>query len=43
MNNWLDYWKPEMGNDVNVDLVFSDDFHETFTSKYDYITGMYSR
>ena len=43
INNWLDYWKPVMGEDVYVDLVFSDYIHETFTSTSEYITWMYSR
>ena len=43
INNWLDYWKPEMGEDVYVNLVFSDYIHETFTSTSEYITWMYSR
>jgi len=43
INNWLDHWKPTMGNDVYVDLVFSDQIHETFTSTTDYIAWMYSR
>jgi len=42
-NNWLDYWKPEMGEDVYVNLVFSDYVHETFTSTADYLSWMYSR
>jgi len=43
INNWLDHWKPTMGNDVYVYLVFSDYIHETFTSTSEYITWMYSR
>jgi len=43
INNWLDHWKPTMGNDVYVDLVFCDQIHETFTSTTDYIAWMYSR
>jgi peptidoglycan hydrolase CwlO-like protein len=43
IDNWLDYWKPEIGNDVYVDLVFSDYIHETFISTDDYIAWMYSR
>lgn len=43
INNWLDYWKPTMGSDVYVNLVFSDYIHETFMSNDDYIAWMYSR
>jgi hypothetical protein len=43
INNWLDYWKPKMGEDVYVNLVFSDYIHETFTSTADYLSWMYSR
>lgn len=43
INNWLDYWKPEMGSDVYVDLVFSDYIQKTFTSTNEYIAWMYSR
>jgi len=43
INNWLNYWKPEMGNDVYVYRVFSEDFDETFTSTNEYIAWMYSR
>ena len=43
INDWLDYWKPEMGYDVYVYSIFSDYTHETFTSTDGYITWMYSR
>lgn len=43
IDNWLDYWKPEMGYDVYVYSIFSDYIHETFASTDDYITWMYSR
>ena len=43
INNWLDYWKPQMGNDVYVSLVFSDYIEETFASTSEYINWMYSR
>ena len=43
INNWLNYWKPEMGNDVYVDRIFSDYIDKTFTSTNDYISWMYSR
>jgi len=43
INNWLDYWKPEMGTDVYVDEVFSDYISRTFASTDEYITWMLSR
>jgi len=43
INNWLDYWKPQMGNDVYVSLVFSDYIKETFVSTSEYLSWMYSR
>jgi len=43
INNWLDYWKPSMGNDVHVYRVFSDYIDKTFASTSEYITWMYSR
>jgi peptidoglycan hydrolase CwlO-like protein len=43
INNWLNYWKPEMGSDVYVYRVFSDYIDKTFTSTSEYITWMYSR
>ena len=43
INNWLNYWKPEMGSDVYVDRVFSDYIDKTFTSTSEYISWMYSR
>ena len=43
IDNWLNYWKPEIGNDVYVDLVFSDYIHKTFVSTDDYTAWMYSR
>jgi predicted nuclease with TOPRIM domain len=43
INNWLNYWEPQMGGDVYVDLVFSDYIHKTFTSTADYLSWMYSR
>lgn len=42
-DNWLDYWKPEMGEDVYVNLVFSGCIHETFASTADYLSWMCSR
>ena len=43
ISNWLDYWKPSMGNDVYVYRVFSHYIDETFTSTIEYKTWMYSR
>lgn len=43
INNWLDYWKPEMGTDVHVDEIFSDYTSQTFTSTSEYITWMQNR
>ncbi len=43
IDNWLGYWKPEIGIDVYVDLVFSDYIHKTFISTDEYITWMYNR
>ena len=43
ITNWLDYWKPEMGNDVYVYEVFSDSLDQWFNSTEEYITWMCSR
>jgi len=43
INNWLNYWKPQMGSDVYVDRVFSDYIDKKFTSTSEYISWMYSR
>lgn len=43
IENWLNYWKHEMGEDVHVDLVFSDKIHKRFNSTQEYLTWMYSR
>lgn len=43
INSWLNYWKPQMGEDIYVDLVFSDYIHKTFMSTADYLSWMYSR
>jgi len=43
INNWLNYWRKEMGSDVHVSRVFSDYMDKTFTSTNEYITWMYSR
>jgi len=43
INNWLNYWKPQMGNDVRVYRVFSDYMDQTFASTAEYISWMNSR
>lgn len=43
INNWLNYWKPQMGNDVRVYRVFSDYMDQTFASTTEYISWMNSR
>jgi len=43
INNWLNYWKPQMGSDVYVVRVFSDYIDKKFTSTSEYISWMYSR
>jgi hypothetical protein len=43
INNWLNYWKPLMGNDVRVYRVFSDYMDQTFASTAEYISWMNSR
>ncbi len=43
INNWLNYWKPEMGYDLYVDRVFSDTVDRSFSSTSEYTSWMYSR
>jgi hypothetical protein len=43
INNWLDYWKPQMGSDVRVYRVFSDYMDQSFSSTSDYTLWMYDR
>jgi len=43
ISNWLNYWKPEMGSDVYVDRVFSDDLDKSFSSTSEYTSWMISR
>lgn len=43
INNWLNYWKSDMGNDVYVHRVFSDYMDRPFSSTSEYISWMYSR
>ena len=41
INNWLNYWKPTMGNDIQVYRVFSDQIDQTFSSTSEYLFWMY--
>jgi hypothetical protein len=41
--DWLDYWKPTMGNDVHVERVFSNNLDKSFSSTNAYTTWMYNR
>lgn len=43
INSWLNYWKPQMGNDVHVVRVFSDSLDKSFSSTSEYTSWMYSR
>jgi len=43
INNWLNYWKPSIGNDVRVYRVFSNDIDRTFSSTSEYTSWMYNR
>lgn len=43
INNWLDYWKPQMGSDVRVERVFSDYIDKSFSSTSEYVTWMLNR
>ena len=43
INNWLNYWKPQMGSDVRVYRVFSSYIDKSFSSTSEYISWMYSR
>ena len=43
INNWLNYWKPQMGSDVYAARVFSDYIDKKFASTNEYIAWMYSR
>ena len=43
INNWLNYWKPTMGQNVYVNRVFSDYIDKTFSSTGAYIAWMYSK
>jgi hypothetical protein len=43
VGTWLDYWKPQLGNDVGVYRVFADYMDQTFISTNEYTAWMYSR
>jgi len=43
INNWLNYWKPQLGNNIYVYRVFSDYIDETFNSTEEYLDWMNSR
>jgi prefoldin subunit 5 len=43
IDNWLNYWKTEMGSDVHVYRVFSSYIDKSFSSTSEYTTWMYSR
>lgn len=43
IEDWLDYWRPSMGNDVHVKRVFSDYMDMWFSSTEEYISWMYAR
>jgi predicted nuclease with TOPRIM domain len=43
ITSWLNYWKPQMGNDVRVYRVFSDYMDQTFSSTNEYTSWMYDR
>ena len=41
--NWMNVWRPSMGNDAYVYRVFSDYVDKTFATTNDYLTWMYNR
>ncbi len=43
INNWLNYWKPDLGSDVRVYRVFSSYMDRSFSSTSEYTTWMYDR
>jgi chaperonin cofactor prefoldin len=43
INNWLDYWEPEMGTDLYVYRVFSSYLDKSFSSTTEYTSWMYGR
>ena len=43
ISTWLDYWKPQIGNDVRVYRVFADYMDQTFISTSEYTAWMISR
>jgi hypothetical protein len=43
INNWLNHWKPQLGNDVQVERVFSNYVDKSFSSTSEYLTWMSNR
>jgi FtsZ-binding cell division protein ZapB len=43
INDWLNYWKPDIGSDVCVERVFSNDLDKSFSSTNEYISWMSNR
>lgn len=43
INNWLNYWKSNLGNDVHVERVFSNNIDKSFSSTSEYISWMTNR
>jgi len=43
IDNWFDYWEPQLGSNIYVYRVFSDYVNKTFESTDEYITWMYER
>lgn len=43
INNWLNYWKPDLGSDVHVYRVFANYMDKTFSSTGEYISWMHAR
>lgn len=41
--NWMNIWRPSLGNDVHVYLVFSDYMDQYFDTTEEYIDWMYNR
>ena len=43
IENWLNYWKPSLGDDVYVYRVFSDYIDQSFNSTEEYLDWMKNR
>jgi len=41
--NWINIWRPSLGNDAHVYRVFSDYMDKYFETSEEYITWMYNR